>query len=229
MTSSALPPITEDDIAEFLVQTPGFFERHAELLSSIVIASPHGARAVSLQERQAEMLREKIRALEHRLMEMVRHGGENDAIANKLHQWACQLAAVRDAAQLPLALTHSVQTLFDVPQVALRLWGVAPEFAAAALAQGVGEDVQAFTSSLSAPFCGPNRGFEASAWLDTPEQARSLALLPLREQAPEGAAQPAFGLLVLASHDDKRFDEAMGTDFLARIAQLASAALARLR
>ncbi|MDH4052450.1 MAG: DUF484 family protein, partial [Rubrivivax sp.] len=34
--------ITEDDIANYLAQTPGFFERHAELLSSIQLTSPHG-------------------------------------------------------------------------------------------------------------------------------------------------------------------------------------------
>lgn len=232
MTSFALPPITEDDIAEFLVQTPGFFERHAELLSSVVIASPHGARAVSLHERQAEMLREKIRGLELRVMEMVRHGSENAAIAHKLHQWACQMATVREAAALPLALARGLQTLFDLPQVALRLWDVAPAHVGTAVTAGVSDDVRAFASSLTMPFCGPNRGFEAIAWLDAPEQARSLALLPLREGGAgegEGGARPAFGLLVLASHDAKRFDEAMGTDFLARIAELASGALSRLR
>jgi len=52
--------ITEDDIANFLLNTPGFFERHAELLGSIQLTSPHGQRAVSLQERQMELLREKM-------------------------------------------------------------------------------------------------------------------------------------------------------------------------
>ena len=70
-------PITEQDIANFLAHNPEFFERHAELLSTIHLSSPHGNRAVSLQERQAEMLREKIKALEQRLMEMIRHGNEN--------------------------------------------------------------------------------------------------------------------------------------------------------
>ena len=85
-SSSPVSPITEDDIAHFLANTPGFFERHAELLASVTIASPHGQRAVSLHERQAEMLREKIKGLEHRVMEMVRHGTENAAITQKIHQ-----------------------------------------------------------------------------------------------------------------------------------------------
>ena len=56
--------ITEADIANYLANTPGFFERHAELLSSIQLSSPHGTRAVSLQERQMDLLREKHKGLE---------------------------------------------------------------------------------------------------------------------------------------------------------------------
>ncbi|RYF66266.1 MAG: DUF484 family protein, partial [Comamonadaceae bacterium] len=59
-------------------------------------------------------------------------------------------------------------------------------------------------------------------------QVQSLALLPLREGALDGET-PAFGLLVLGSPDAQRFGADMGTDFLVRIAELASAALTRLR
>ncbi len=92
-----MDPITEDDIANYLANTPDFFTRHAELLASVQLSSPHGNRAVSLQERQAEMLREKIKALEHRVMDMVRHGNENVIIADRLHRWACQLFQVAAA------------------------------------------------------------------------------------------------------------------------------------
>ncbi|HAJ14135.1 MAG TPA: DUF484 domain-containing protein, partial [Comamonadaceae bacterium] len=70
MSQPSIPPITEDDIANYLVNTPDFFERHADLLAAVQLTSPHGHRAVSLQERQAEMLREKIRGLELRAAEM---------------------------------------------------------------------------------------------------------------------------------------------------------------
>ena len=80
-TSNAIPPITEDDIAEYLLRTPGFFERHAEVLAGVQLTSPHGQRAVSLQERQMEMLRDRIKGLERRIIEMIRHGQENEAIA----------------------------------------------------------------------------------------------------------------------------------------------------
>ncbi len=226
--SSSVPPITEDDIAEFLANTPGFFERHAEVLAGVTITSPHGHRAVSLQERQAEMLREKIKGLEQRVMEIVRHGSENAATAAKIHQWSRELAAAKDPQALPAAVTDGIRTLFDVPQAALRVWDVAPAHQGAAFTEGASEDARTFTASLTMPFCGPNLGFEATAWLPDAAHVQSLALLPLREGAIDGDG-PAFGLLVLGSPDPHRFDATMGTDFLARMAELASSALSRLR
>ena len=225
-----IPPITEDDIAQFLTNTPGFFERHAEVLASVQITSPHGARAVSLQERQAEMLREKIKGLEHRIMEMVRNSTENAAIANKVHQWTGSLLQVRDPFDLPQAVVDGVRTLFDVPQAAVRVWEVAAPYIDADFTQGASEDARAFASSLTMPFCGPNLGFEPAAWLanEAGEPAQSLALLPLRAGAIDSAT-PAFGLLVLGSQDPQRFDATMGTEFLSRMAELASAALLRLK
>ncbi|MBV7540156.1 DUF484 family protein [Acidovorax sp. sic0104] len=230
MTTSHIPPITEDDIAQFLTNTPGFFERHAEVLASVQITSPHGARAVSLQERQAEMLREKIKGLEQRIMEMVRNSTENAAIAHKVHQWTSALLEVKDPFDLPQAVVDGVRTLFDVPQAAVRVWDVAGPYIDADFTQGASEDARAFASSLTMPFCGPNLGFEPAGWLalEPGEPAQSLALLPLRSGAIDSAT-PAFGLLVLGSPDAQRFDATMGTDFLARMAELASAALIRLK
>jgi uncharacterized protein YigA (DUF484 family) len=67
------------------------------VLAGVQLTSPHGQRAVSLQERQAEMLREKIKGLEQRIIEMVRHGSENAAIGQKVHPGpvACSPCATR--------------------------------------------------------------------------------------------------------------------------------------
>ena len=223
MTPS-MQPITEEDIAQFLIHTPDFFERHADLLGAVQLTSPHGGRAVSLQERQAEMLREKIKVLEQRLMEMMRHGTENMLIGDKLQRWARQLFLVARPADLPAVLVSEMRAQFSVPQAALKLWDVAQDFTDEPFAQGASDDVKSLASSLAAPYCGVNSGFDAVHWLDDPQAAASLALIPLRASA----AAPAFGLLVLASPDSQRFQAGMATDFLERIAELASAALSRL-
>ena len=221
-------PITEQDIANFLAHNREFSERHAELLSTIHLSSPHGNRAVSLQERQAEMLREKIKALEQRLMEMIRHGNENMVISDRLQRWVRALLLAREPRDLPVLIAHETAAQFVVPQVAIRVWGVSASHAAEPFAQGASDSVRSFASSLSAPYCGVNADFEAVQWLDDPAAAASLALLPLRAGAINSPGE-AFGLLVLASPDAQRFNAGMGTDFLERMAELASAALSRLR
>jgi uncharacterized protein YigA (DUF484 family) len=228
MKTDGMNPITEDDIANYLANSPDFFERHAQLLAAVQLTSPHGNRAVSLQERQAEMLREKIKALEHRVMDMVRHGNENMIIADRLHRWARSLFQVQSERALPETIAGEIRNQFMVPQVAIKVWDVAARYAEEAFAQGVSSDAKAFASSLTQPYCGVNSGFEAVNWLDDTAMAMSLALIPLRDGAGN-STNPAFGMLVLASPDPQRFQSAMGTDFLERIAELASAALSRLR
>ena len=93
---------------------------------------------------------------------------------------------------------------------------------------GVSDDAKSFATSLTMPFCGPNLGFEPTAWLPNPSEVQSIALLTLREGSNDSQT-PAFGLLVLGSPDPLRFDATMGTEFLSRIAEQASAALGRLR
>ncbi len=228
MTTPFTNPITEDDIANYLANTPDFFERHAELLAAVQLNSPHSNRAVSLQERQAQMLREKIKMLEHRLMDMMRNGHDNLLLTDKLLQWARSLFLATDPLALPGEMVAEIQDQFSVPQVGIKVWDVAPPFAQADFAQGVSEDAKLFASSLTEPFCGVNTGFEVVSWLADPQAAASLAILPLRS-GPLGSTAPAFGLLVLASPDAQRFNSTMGTDLLARIAELASAALSKLR
>ena len=228
MTNDAMHPITEDDIANYLANTPDFFGRHAELLGAVQLTSPHGNRAVSLQERQAEMLREKIKALEHRVMDMVRHGNENVIIADRLQRWARNLLQVRSGRSLPATIVAEIENQFMVPQVAIKVWDVDSRYGEEAFASGVSEDAKTFASSLTLPYCGVNSGFEAVNWLDDTAMAMSLALIPLRDTTVAGPS-PAFGMLVLASPDPQRFQSGMGTDFLERIAELASAALSRLR
>jgi uncharacterized protein len=218
-------PITEDDIANFLANTPDFFERHADVLATVQLSSGHGSRAVSLQERQASMLREKIKGLETRLVDMIRHGADNVTIADNLQRWTCKLLQTANARDLPDAILGGITGEFGMPQAALKIWDINGIFSDESFARGVTDDVKTFATSLTTPYCGVNSGFEAVKWLPEPALALSVALVPLK--AAEGEA--VTGLLVLASPDPERFHEGMGTDFLERLGELAGSALSRLR
>jgi uncharacterized protein len=92
-------------------------------------------------------------------------------------------------------------------------------------AQPVPIEVITLANSIKQPYCGPNAEFQPASWLpDEGSSTRSVALLPLRK----GLDPTAFGLLVLGSADAGRFQMGMGTAFLERIAETASAALSKL-
>ncbi|WP_106283930.1 DUF484 family protein [Paraburkholderia sp. BL25I1N1] len=237
--------MNDREVAEYLLANPEFFAEHAEMLATIRLANPHGKAAVSLQERQMEMLRDKNKHLERRLAELLRYGHENDSIASKFNRWTIRVMAERDPYALPRTIATGLRDIFDVPQAALRVWDVAEPYAQADFARHVGEEVRIFANSLTTPYCGANTGFEAAQWLvpsvatvsdegsaghAAPEPAHateSIALLALRD--PEGKEEaPTFGLLVMGSADARRFHDGMATDFLTQIGALASAALSRL-
>jgi uncharacterized protein len=246
-----LQGITEDDIANYLANTPSFFERHAELLASVTLASPHGARAVSLQQRQMDMLRERIKGLEKRIIEMIRNAHENTGYVDRLHDWTLAVMLQADRRALPGTLVDRLKDLFQIPHVAVRVWDVDAALADAPFVLDVSEELRRYAHSLEQPYCGANTGFEAARWClpqaslkavepaaaegaegspaeasgphDPTEHISSLAMIPLRR-----VTGPVYGLLVLGSPDPTRYRADMGTDLLIRIGELASASLARL-
>jgi uncharacterized protein YigA (DUF484 family) len=210
-----------DDIARYLQDNPKFFEDYGDLLAQLYIPHPHGGRAISITERQILTLREKARQLEGKLAELIRFGEENDAIGEKVHRMAVALAGARDIEAVLRALYAHLGEDLAVPHVALRLWGVPGQAERAEFAE-VSEQTRIFAAGLPHPFCGANAGFEAVSWFgESSEHVRSVALVALRREAE------TVGLLALGSEDVQRFYPEMGTLYLARIGEMAAAALLR--
>jgi uncharacterized protein YigA (DUF484 family) len=219
-------PIDSAAVAKYLAEHPHFFDEHAGLLGEVRLASPLTGRAVSLQERQMEVMRDKYKALELRMAGLVRLAEENAATANKFHRWTQAMLPVRTSAALPGVLLDSLKSNFDVPHATLRLWHVKSEYLNEWFAAGVSDDAKMFANSLQAPYCGSNHDFEAVRWLEAAATVASTVILPLRAPGPDASA---FGLLILGSPDAQRFTAEMATDFLVHIGETTSVALAALQ
>ena len=203
-----------DDVAGYLKDHPEFFEAYADMLAAIYIPHPHGGRAIPISERQIVTLREKNRQLESKLRELIDFGEENDAISDKVHRLALALLAAPDLASVLHALQFNLREDFAVPSVSIRAWrgnGL----------EGASEATREFAASLTQPYCSSRAMVDTLSLLgDAGAQLRSFAYLPLRDT-------DTFGLIVLASGDAQRFYPEMGTLYLKRIGEMASAALAR--
>ncbi|MEI7428852.1 MAG: DUF484 family protein [Betaproteobacteria bacterium] len=212
-----------DEVAQYLQSNPQFFEEHAELVSHMVIPHPHGGRTISITERQMLSLRDKNRHLESKLSEMLQFGEENDSISEKMHRLGVAMVAAATFQSVLHTLNFHLRDDFSIPHVALRLWDYPekaeelPEFTE------VSEELQVFAETLSQPYCGSTSGFETSSWFgEGSKHIRSQALIAMRNGGG------TIGMIALGSEDGQRFFSGMGTLYLERLGEMASAALARV-
>ena len=212
-----------DEVARYLQDNPQFFEEHADLMSHMVIPHPHGGRTISITERQMLSLRDKNKQLEGKMNELLQFGEENDTISEKMHRLGVAMIAAASFQSVLHTLNFHLRDDFSIPHVALRLWGQPanteewPEFAE------VSEELQVFAETLSQPYCGSTSGFETSSWFgDASKHVRSQALIAMRNGGG------TIGLIALGSEDAQRFFAGMGTLYLERLGEMASAALARV-
>jgi uncharacterized protein YigA (DUF484 family) len=205
-----------DDVARYLRTHPQFFDQHPELLEGIKVPHPYGGRAIPLSERQTVALRDKNKALEGKLGELLQFGEENDAISEKVHRLSVALAGARDFPALAASIYFHLREDFSVPHVALRVWGkgVPADFDEAL---PIDEAQRTHAAAMGGPQCGPAAGNPFVPWFgEAHEHVRSVALVPLGQTA-------VFGLLALGSEDPKRFFPEMGTLYLRRIGELCAA------
>jgi hypothetical protein len=209
-----------EQVAKYLQDHPEFFDEYADLLATVYVPHPYGGHAIPLSERQVLSLRERSRALEGKLRELVHFGETNDVISDRMHRLSLALMAASDAATLLACVDQSLREDFGVPGVALRIWG-----GGGAPAQPEGEqisqEVRVFAESLSSPYFSERAMFETGAWFGPEgEGLQSFVYVPLR-------ADESLGVLALASQDPERFAADMGTLYLNRLGELVSTALKR--
>lgn len=217
--------IDQETVIQYLLDHPDFFQDNAGILSELHLTSPILGKAVSLHERQMEVMRSKYKTLELQLSKLMHTAQDNEALARKMLDWTQALLKEKNDVEMPQTLVMSLKSAFAVPDVTLRLWNVREEYAMAWFTQSVTVDIRHAVNTLKKPYCGKSDNIEALTWFTDTASIRSTALIPIRENEQ---SEP-FGLLVLASPEKTRFQEDMATDFLTDIGKLACAALGRLQ
>ncbi len=215
----------EEAVSRYLEGNPDYFDRRPDILAAIHLPHVGRGKAVSLIERQVQVLRDRNLALQQQLRELVTVARDNDILSERLHRFA---VAMVDSASLDDVLDTAkdmLQQEFKLDAVVILLNAEAhahsgrPEFVTAA-----DEKFQELVAQCTtkAPICGGKYGAETMAYLFS-EQAgeiKSTALIALKDPLHEG-------LLCMGSRDPHRFHPEMGTVYLVRLGQLLMRAAAR--
>ncbi len=194
-----------EDVAQYLVSHPEFFNEHTDLLTDLHIPLPHEEKVISLRERQALALRDKNKILQDKLLELISFGEENDAIGEKMHRLTIALLAATDFNEFLTGLGYSLHEDFTIPHFVMRLWDLNcgemdfVEFSATS------EDIHAIAASLTHPYCGNHIADEIKGlFAEDAAHLQSFSMIPLNTTR-------SIGLLVLASPETERFYADMGT------------------
>jgi uncharacterized protein len=218
----------DQDVADFLAEHPDFFERHAGLLEKLRLPHRAGSATVSLVERQVSVLQDKNRALERRLHDLLDVARFNSGLSDKVHALALRLLRASDKAAVLAELESGLREDFGANQAVVLLLHSASE-----IVQGVGTRfmrsvsradpaLQPFSTFIQQgkPRCGRIRDAQREfLFPGEAEGIASVAMVPLGPRCE-------IGVLAIGSSDPHRFNPTMSTDFLARIGDLAAAALA---
>lgn len=218
-------PLSEAAVSDYLLANPEFFQTHKTLLAKLVIPHPAGG-AVSLVERQVEVLRRENRRLERRLVEWMETARENDRLLEQLHRLAVVLLAQPGCTKRLEALARVLREGFqaDASAVILHEAGVGEAIAGTHHLPRDAAAPDSLKGSLDAgrPACSPLTEAQSHALFpDADVEPGSAAFIPI-------AAGGTSGLLLVGSADPKHFHPGLDTAYLLRLGELAEAALGNL-
>jgi uncharacterized protein len=221
--------VDEGAVAHYLQQNSDFFERHPQLLARLRLQHPRNGSTISLIERQVEVLREKYQALEQKLAEFVKVARANNVLAEKIHRFTRRLLRAPQRPQVLVEVESSLREDFDAFHAVLvlpREQGEGEGEAASGFMRRIAPEDPAYRSfdglfSLCKPRCGQIRDSQLEFLFGSEAQnIGSVALIPV-------GSEPPLGLLALGSVDRDRFHPGMSTEFLSRMSELITDALAR--
>jgi len=219
----------EERIERYLSLNPDFFERHQALLARMRLPHMRTGSTISLVERQVEVLREQKSDADRRLAEFIAVARANDQLAERIHRFTRRMVRAGTAAAALASLEASLREDFDAFHSVLLLTAPLESLHSGELEPFLRKlpaddaNMRTFEALLATgkPRCGQVRDSQRD-FLFGPEAASigSVALVPLGEAG-------CVGLLALGSAERERFHPGMSTEFLKRMGELITDALAR--
>ncbi|NIR58433.1 MAG: DUF484 family protein [Gammaproteobacteria bacterium] len=214
--------LTESDVAAYLRAHPEFFVEHPSLLAALKIPHPVGP-AVSLIERQVEVLRSQNDQLRRKLQEFVQVARDNDHLHERVHRLTLALMGAHGASGVLETVRERLSSDFEADALALHLFCELPEGARAGVRRLDRRDPELarFENFFKSgrPLVGRLKPEQLKFLFATAAaDIRSAALVPLGEHAE-------IGMLAVGSRDQERFHPSLDTMVLSFLGQLICEAL----
>lgn len=215
----------EQQTVAYLSRHPDFLQRHQELLALLDIPHDQDGGAVSLIERQVQVLRSQQQSHNQQLQDLVTTARDNERLADRLHRVILEAAGFDQLDHALESLPPLIGESLNVQQVVIRIAsdepaGARPELVSPGDAEFT--DLRARVAhgrSVSDDRLPP--ALLRYLFGQAGDQIAACMLIPLGGRHP-------IGVLAVGSDTAGRFSATQGTLYLDRLGQVLGAGLRRL-
>lgn len=216
----------EHEMVRYLRDHPAFFEDHQDVLAGMVLSHETGS-AVSLIERQVQILREQKEEHKSKLQGLINTAKNNEKLNNNVNALILDLLDAPSLDDVIKVIEQRMRADFEADAISVKLLASGNDILKAheeltawqQPALVIGEKVM----TARQPMCGSFKAEQMQALFDDAD-IQSAGVVPL---VKEKDSKNCYGIIAIGSYDPNRFRADMGTLFLSLLGQVLTRILNR--
>lgn len=216
----------EHEMVRYLRDHPDFFEGHQDVLAGMVLAHESGS-AVSLIERQVQILREQKVEQKRKLKSLIENAQANEKLNNNVNSLILELLDTSSLDDILNIINQRMRKDFEADAIVVKLLASGNDTLKEHVeltawqqpALVIGEKVM----TAREPMCGSFSDEQMQALFDDAD-IKSAGIVPL---AKDKNSKHCYGIIAIGSYDPQRFRADMGTLFLSLLGQVLTRILKR--
>jgi len=216
----------EHEMVRYLRDHPVFFEAHQDVLAGMILSHETGS-AVSLIERQVQILREQKDEQKRKLQSLISTAQNNEKLNNNVNALILELLDASSLDDILNVIEQRIRTDFEADAIVVKLLASGNDVlkeheeltAWQQPALVIGEKVM----TAREPMCGSFNSEQMQALFDDAD-IKSAGIVPLSK---DKNSKNCYGIIAIGSYDSQRFRADMGTLFLSLLGQVLTRILKR--
>lgn len=216
----------ERNMVRYLRDHPAFFENHQDVLAGMLLTHKSGP-AISLIERQVQVLREQKEAQKRKLQSLISTAQNNEKLNNNVNALILELLDASSLDDVLNVIDHRIRSDFEADAIVVKLLASGNDAlkeheeltAWQQPALVIGEKVM----TARQPVCGSFNTKQMQALFDDAD-ILSAGVIPL---VADKNSKNCYGIIAIGSYDPQRFRSDMGTLFLSLLGQVLTRILKR--
>ena len=212
-------PDFEHEMLSYLRDHPAFFENHQDVLADMTLSHESGS-AVSLIERQVQILREEKDKQKRKLQSLIITAQANEKLNNNINALILELLDASNLDDILSIVDRRIRTDFEADAIVIKLLASGNDAlkeheeltAWQQPALVIGEKVM----TARQPMCGSFNAEQMQALFEDAD-IQSAGIVPLSK---DETSKNCYGIIAIGSYDPQRFRADMGTLFLSLLGQV---------